>query len=187
MENSRSRFGAQPDTQGAQVTMKLHAKVSEYQADIRLRDDGERVFAEIEGRSYDLVFRRAGDSFLLEDDGRIFNCRIDSSPEAGRPLDVVIGTRRYEVTLIDPKRLRSSNETGADTGDAARIIAPMPGKVVRVLVAAGDQIEINAGVVVVEAMKMQNEMKSPKTGIVTAMKVEPGATVNAGDVLAIIE
>jgi biotin carboxyl carrier protein len=58
---------------------------------------------------------------------------------------------------------------------------------VRVLVAVGAQIEAGAGVVVVEAMKMQNEMKSPKAGTVSAVNVAVGSTVNSGDVLAVIE
>jgi pyruvate carboxylase subunit B len=63
----------------------------------------------------------------------------------------------------------------------------MPGKVVRVLVSQGAQIEAGAGVLVVEAMKMQNEVKSPKKGIVQKILASEGAAVNAGDVLAIVE
>ena len=63
----------------------------------------------------------------------------------------------------------------------------MPGKVVRVLVESGASVEIGAGIVVVEAMKMQNEMKSPKAGVVTSINAQVGATVSAGDVLAVIE
>jgi len=63
----------------------------------------------------------------------------------------------------------------------------MPGKVVRVLVAAGTTVEAGAGIIVVEAMKMQNEMKAPKAGVVVSVNAEAGATVNAGDVLAVID
>jgi biotin carboxyl carrier protein len=63
----------------------------------------------------------------------------------------------------------------------------MPGKVVRVHMEAGAAVAKGAGVVVVEAMKMQNEMKSPRDGVVVSIKVRPGDTVNAGDVLAVIE
>jgi biotin carboxyl carrier protein len=63
----------------------------------------------------------------------------------------------------------------------------MPGKVVRVLVEQGAQVEAGAGVIVVEAMKMQNEMKAPKAGVVTTLSVSVGATVNGGEVLAVIE
>jgi biotin carboxyl carrier protein len=63
----------------------------------------------------------------------------------------------------------------------------MPGKVVRVQVEAGARVEKGVGVVVVEAMKMQNEMKAPRAGVVVSLKVKPGDTVNAGDVLAVLE
>ena len=63
----------------------------------------------------------------------------------------------------------------------------MPGKVVRILVAQGDEVEAGAGILVVEAMKMQNEVKSPKKGMIQKIQVQEGAAVNAGDVLAIVE
>ena len=63
----------------------------------------------------------------------------------------------------------------------------MPGKVVRILVAHGTEVEAGAGVLVVEAMKMQNEVKSPKNGTIQKILVKEGAAVNAGDVLAIVE
>jgi biotin carboxyl carrier protein len=66
-------------------------------------------------------------------------------------------------------------------------VAPMPGKVVRFLVAVNSHVEAGQGVVVVEAMKMQNEIKSPKKGIVLKFSVTEGSAVNAGDVLAIVE
>ena len=63
----------------------------------------------------------------------------------------------------------------------------MPGKVVRILVAEGADVAVGAGILVVEAMKMQNELKTPKAGTVVSIQAEAGATVNAGDVLAVIE
>jgi biotin carboxyl carrier protein len=63
----------------------------------------------------------------------------------------------------------------------------MPGKVVRVLLSVGSTVEMGAGVIVVEAMKMQNEIKSPKNGTVQKILVVEGDAVNAGDVLAIID
>jgi biotin carboxyl carrier protein len=69
----------------------------------------------------------------------------------------------------------------------AEIVAQMPGKVVRVHVEVGASVEKGAGVLVVEAMKMQNEMKSPRAGVILSVNVKPGDTVNAGDVLAVLE
>ncbi|HKQ50935.1 MAG TPA: acetyl-CoA carboxylase biotin carboxyl carrier protein subunit, partial [Pyrinomonadaceae bacterium] len=97
------------------------------------------------------------------------------------------GGQVYAVTLADPKRLRGAAVSGGHAHGSSEIVAPMPGKVVRVLVEAGAEVEAGAGVVIVEAMKMQNEMKSPKAGRVASVQVREGATVNAGDVLAVIE
>jgi biotin carboxyl carrier protein len=167
--------------------MKLNVSIADGESDIDLRDEGRRIFAEIDGRAYELEVKETGSGNLLISQGRVFNCRVESVPESGRPVDVFVGPQRYSVTLIDPKRLGGASSAGAQGDGAARILAPMPGKVVRVLVAAGDQVEANAGLVVVEAMKMQNEMKSPKAGKIVSLKVEAGDTVNAGDVLAVVE
>ena len=111
--------------------------------------------------------------------GRSFVARV-----AGSRVD--IDGRTFEVTLRDP---RAMTRRGADAGGSGRqsIKAPMPGKVVRVLVAAGDTVEAGQGLVVVEAMKMQNELKSPKAGTVIKVSAETGATVSPGDVLVIVE
>jgi len=66
-------------------------------------------------------------------------------------------------------------------------VAPMPGKVVRILAAESAEVEAGQGIVVVEAMKMQNEIKSPKKGVVRKVVAAEGAAVNAGDVLAVVE
>ena len=168
--------------------MKLHATIADYQTDILIQDDGSRVSAEIDGRSYNLDVRESSDSgYVLIADAAVFDCRVDGRPDAGKPIGVVVGATHYSVTLIDPKRLRGTSGVVAHADEAALILAPMPGKVVRVLVSVGDRVEAGAGIVVVEAMKMQNEMKSPKAGTVVALHVDVGATVNAGDTLAVVE
>jgi biotin carboxyl carrier protein len=68
-----------------------------------------------------------------------------------------------------------------------QIRAPMPGKVIKLLVAEGAEVEPNQGIVVLEAMKMQNEIKSPKKGVVRKLGVKEGAAVNSGDLLATVE
>ena len=168
--------------------MKLHATIADYQTDILIQDDGSRVHAEIDGRGYTLDVRESGaGGYVLIAEAAVFDCRVDGRPDAGKPIGVIVGATEYSVTLVDPKRLRGTSGTVAHADEAACIVAPMPGKVVRVLVNVGDRVEAGAGIVVVEAMKMQNEMKSPKAGTVAAMHVEVGATVNAGDVLAVVE
>ena len=168
--------------------MKLHATIAESQIEIELHEQGPHVLAVVDGRKYEVDVQISRDNhYLLICDAQVFDCRVEGRPESGATLDVIVGTDRHAVTLTDPKRLRGAPAFGAHGDGAALILAPMPGKVVRVLVAAGDQVEAGAGIAVVEAMKMQNEMKSPKSGTVVTINAEVGATVNGGDLLAVIE
>jgi biotin carboxyl carrier protein len=99
---------------------------------------------------------------------------------------VSIGKTRFEVEIEDARSaLRRTNLRAHD--GAAEIKAPMPGKIVRLLASEGNEIKANQGIVVMEAMKMQNEIKSPRNGFVKKLCVTVGATVNAGDLLATVE
>lgn len=113
-------------------------------------------------------------------------------------FSILIGDRSYEVRADGERfiwRGRTFSATPAEaaaarankSGGAARIQATMPGKVIRVLVSTGDSVAAGQGIVVVEAMKMQNEMKAPRAGTVKTLRAEAGATVGAGDLLALIE
>jgi biotin carboxyl carrier protein len=102
------------------------------------------------------------------------------------PGTIQVNNQIFTVELFDPRELRARSAAGASHG-RQNIVAQMPGKVVRVLVAAGSTVEASQGLIVVEAMKMQNEMKSPKSGTVVEIKTKPGATVTAGEILIVIE
>lgn len=104
----------------------------------------------------------------------------------GGETHVWVGSRRFAAEVRDPRSLRSRIRATDDHGPK-KLTAPMPGKVVRVLVSPGTEVEAGAGVLVVEAMKMQNEVKSPKKGVIQKILVTEGTAVNAGDVLAIVE
>jgi biotin carboxyl carrier protein len=99
---------------------------------------------------------------------------------------VSVGNRRFEYEVQDPRQWKRSGDAAAGGGRAA-ITAPMPGKIVRILVSAGDEVQAGQGIVVVEAMKMQNEMKAPRAGRIAAINVKENDSVNAGSVLATIE
>lgn len=171
--------------------MKLKAQLSGTDHDLALNLSSERATVEVDGRHYDLEIRElARGEYLLIDGSTVFKCSVDASLDraaAGESFEVMVRGRSYDVGVIDPKRLRSAQSAGAHHHGAVEIVSPMPGKIVRVLVAAGAQVDAGAGVVVVEAMKMQNEMKAPKAGAVVSINASEGATVNAGDVLAVIE
>ena len=102
-------------------------------------------------------------------------------------LHMIIGSARYAVDVQDPRSLRTRRAiSGAEAGPQ-KLRAPMPGKIVRVLVSENDEVKVGQGIIVMEAMKMQNELKSPKDGKVRKLLTAEGSTVNAGDTLAIVE
>jgi biotin carboxyl carrier protein len=120
-------------------------------------------------------------SVLME--GRSYDAYVEETP-AG--LVVSIDGFRFEIEARDPRRW-SRKSAGRGGQGIETIISSMPGKVVRVLVAPGDPVESGQGIAVVEAMKMQNEMKASRAGKVLSVPVKEGATVAAGEVLATIE
>jgi biotin carboxyl carrier protein len=115
-------------------------------------------------------------------DGRSYEARVEETPAA---LVVVIGGRRFEIEARDPRRF-SRKRGAAGTDGVQAVAAPMPGKIVRVLVRAGDEVAAGQGLLVVEAMKMQNEMKAARAGKVLSLTASEGATVTAGEVLVTI-
>ena len=168
--------------------MKLKARVADREEDLLLKLEEGRVAAEIGNRVYTLDVREIEpDGYLFFLNTNVHECRVTQRAASKNTFDVSIRGRSYEVTIVDPKRLRSGQNSDRHHHGVVEIRAQMPGKIVRVQIEAGSTIEKGAGVVVVEAMKMQNEMKSPRDGVVVSINVKPGDTVNAGDVLAVIE
>src|SRR6266478_3045947 len=96
------------------------------------------------------------------------------------------GGREYSVDIVDPRSWRRSRGGKIDLAGRQQVSAPMAGKIVRVLIAQGQHVESGQGLLVVEAMKMQNEIRSPKTGTVERLAAREGETVNAGEILAVI-
>ena len=151
--------------------MKLKAIIGEHDQELELKLDDERVFARVGTRSYELEAREIEPGvYLFFFDNKVREFRVDD-----------------KIKIVDPRRLRSGQNSGGHHHGVAQIVAQMPGKVVKVQVEAGETVEKGVGVVVVEAMKMQNEMKSPRAGVVVSVNVKPGDTVNAGDVLFVLD
>ena len=150
--------------------------VSSRDGDIRFRLDGEDAAA-----SAIEVMPRVW-SVLL--DGRSFEVRVISDNNG--EVVVEINGERYPVTVEDPRRRRDRHGSARGEGRLS-ITAPMPGKIVRVLAAEGDEVPAGRGLVVIEAMKMQNEMKAPRDGRVVSIPVREGETVAASALLAVLE
>lgn len=168
--------------------IKLQAEIAGKEHQIMMQRWEAAVSAEIDGRCYELELRDLGNSeYLLVDGHTVYHCRVEARLNQPEHIEVSVRGSSYAIKLIDPKRLRSA-QSGAEHGKGiAQVVAPMPGKVVRLLVEVGAQIEAGVGILVVEAMKMQNEMKAPRAGNVVSIHAQVGSTVNAGDVLAVIE
>jgi len=152
------------------------------------RGDGSILTAVIDGRSYELETSEPEPNvYLLKHANKIYQIFVSPNKKTGEPFAVNVGNRNYEIKIYDPKRLRGSGAAGGQAEGASEIKTAMPGKVARVLAEVGAEIKAGDGVIIVEAMKMQNEMKSPKDGVIKEIRFAEGATVNAGDVLAVIE
>jgi biotin carboxyl carrier protein len=129
-----------------------------------------------------VIARRDVLSLLV--DGHVYEIKRE---QTATELHMWVGSACFTVELRDPRSLRTRQKTARDDNGPRKILAPMPGRIVRLLVAENSEVEAGQGIVVVEAMKMQNEIKSPKKGVVKKISATPGAAVNPGDVLAIVE
>ena len=98
---------------------------------------------------------------------------------------VYVNGAKYAVEVDDPRAPKVRGPAGLEGRQTMK--AAMPGKIVRVLASEGDEVHAGQGVVVIEAMKMQNEVRAPKAGRVVSVNVREGAAVVAGDVLAVVE
>jgi biotin carboxyl carrier protein len=157
-----------------------------------------------DGKNHRLELNRADGRWVCRLDGRevevdailarpdVLSLRVGNlayevkSERVANELHLWVGSSRFAVEVRDPRSLRGRTRSGDDQGPR-KIVAPMPGKVVRLLVVEGDEVEAGAGIAVVEAMKMQNEIKSPKKGTIQKILVSEGSAVNAGDVMIVVE
>jgi len=121
-------------------------------------------------------------SILLN--GQSFEVNVSSTPDG--KLKLQTGSREFIAEVIDPRAWSGRRHGSVEAQGRQQIVAPMPGKVVRLLVKEGDRVEAGQGLLVVEAMKMQNEIRSPKGGTVERVLAKEGQAVNAGDVLCVV-
>ena len=153
--------------------------------------DGQAWMVTVDGRAWRASMVRAGDRWSLllgnpaaaPQTGRSYDVMFE--PAAGGAWQVHVNGRVVPVGLrTSAQRLRGHG--GAAAGDG-RVLAPMPGRVVKVLVTPGAAVEARQGVVVVEAMKMENELRAPRAGVVREVRVAEGASVEAHTVLVVID
>jgi biotin carboxyl carrier protein len=147
------------------------------------REASSRATFAVEGRVVEAdVARISPGEYSILIDGRSLEVTVE---ESATGLLVRANGREFHVEIFDPRSWCSSRGAGIELEGRQRLVAPMPGKIVRVLAVAGQQVSAGQGLLVIEAMKMQNEIRSPKSGTVEKL-VGEGQTVNAGEVLAIV-
>ncbi len=166
--------------------MNLEIKIAGRSRTVELERSHESWRARLDGREVaaDLAEIAPGKYSILLD-GRSFEVSVTALPASGT-LRIQSGSEEFAAEIIDPRIWRGRRGALVEAEGRQQVLAPMPGKVLRVLVKAGEKVEANQGILVVEAMKMQNEIRSPKTGTIERLLISEGQTVNAGEVLAIV-
>lgn len=163
--------------------MKIEIQLDGVKKSVEILTVGDNLQFLIDGRALEAdIVEVANGIYSILIAGRSFEVRVEPR---GPFLEASVDGRTYEAEIADPRRLKQGR-SGIEAEGRQRVVASMPGKVVRLLVAVGDRVEANTGLLVIEAMKMQNEVRSPKSGQVEKMLIQEGQAVSAGDILAII-
>lgn len=150
-----------------------------YRLELQKKDAGWEC--RLDGKEISVQAVRVGEGALsILIDGKSFEVRHEGS-------EIFIRGTRYEVSVEDPRSWRGRSRAAQDEAGPQKLIASMPGKVVRVLASEGDSVGSGQGIVVVEAMKMQNEIRAPRAGVLKKLLAHEGMKVNAGEVLGIVE
>jgi biotin carboxyl carrier protein len=174
--------------------MQFEIEINGRSCDVSVEREGSRFRVTIGGRTHLVDAARVDERTLslvfLRDDGRAESHEVGflEGPEPDE-LEVYLRAGVVRARVNDRQRRTRRAGHGGESGPAGlqRIVAPMPGKIVRVLVAEGDAVAARQGLVVVEAMKMENELRSPKEGRIKEILVKEGMSVEAGRVLAVVE
>jgi acetyl/propionyl-CoA carboxylase alpha subunit len=169
--------------------MKVLVSINGRDGELKLRQDGANYqfeYSPMGCEQYEaeasLIEAEPGIYSVLID-GRSYDVKVVQGPNG---LYIDLRGRRSVVEIRDPRTMTRRGRAGL--GESRQTItAPMPGKIVRVLVKPGDAVEAGAGLVVVEAMKMQNELKATKPGRVLQVSAKQGDAVAGGEALVVIE
>jgi biotin carboxyl carrier protein len=153
---------------------------------VELEKDGSSYKVLLDGRPVPAdVILAAPNAVSVILNGTAFEVHIAPSLDGTYKLQT--GPHEFLADVRDPRDWRGRQAGALEAEGRQQIVAPMPGKVIRLLVNAGDRVEAGQGLMVVEAMKMQNEIRSPKKGKVERLHAKVGQAVNAGDILAWVD
>jgi biotin carboxyl carrier protein len=167
--------------------MAFIAKLGDQSYTVEIEENGKSVYRiSVDGNEFLVDGKKTGrTNFSLIVDNRSFEIEVDNTDDEYR---VLVDGRNYRIHLVDERRVRvGAVQSGLQLQGRQMVSVPMPGKIIAVLVAVGDAVELGQGLVIVEAMKMENEVRSPISGEVKEIKVKPGDTVEGGALLLIVE
>ena len=165
--------------------MKFEVRIDSRACTVELIRSADRWQIWLDGKGVDAdAVEIAPTIFSILLNGKSHEIRITPTPAGTLTLQ----TAHHEFTaeVIDPRAWRGRRHGALEAEGRQQILAPMPGKIVRVLAQVGEKVEAGQGLLVVEAMKMQNEVRSPKSGTVERLLVKEGQPVNAGEVLCVV-
>lgn len=169
--------------------MSYEVKLRDRVAHVELLNrQGDQLLIAVDGREYALDFVRLNKgSYSIIHNHKSYN--VELIPTNGiKKYNVNTFKNSYEVEIIDAEAKYKANRLkGQEDESTAAIIAPIPGKVVKILVEEGESIEAGQTVIVIAAMKMESEFKAAKAGIVSSIKVKEGQSVEAKQELVVIE
>ena len=166
--------------------MKYEVRIGGKTRVVELARNSEKWRISLDGNPLDAdAVEIATNTFSVLIDGESYEVRVAPAPDG--LLTLHTGIAEYIAEVEDPRAWRGRRHGAMEVEGRQQITAPMPGKVVRVLVNTGEAVEVGQGLLVVEAMKMQNEIRSPKKGRVEKLFAEEGQAVNAGDLLAWVD
>jgi biotin carboxyl carrier protein len=167
--------------------MTFIARLGEQTYTVEIEEIRKSVYkVSVNGNEFLVDGKKTGrTNYSLIVDNRSFEIEVDNSEDEYR---VLVDGRNYRVNLIDERRARVDGAAGGIQPEGRqKVSVPMPGRVTAVLVSEGDIVEKGQGLVIVEAMKMENEVRSPISGEVKEIKVKSGEAVEAGTTLVIVE
>ena len=167
--------------------MAFIAKLGERSYTVEIEEVGKSLYrVAVDGSEFLVDGKKTGvTSYSLIVDNRSFEVDVDISEDEYR---VLVDGRSYHIDLLDERRMRLGGlQSGIQLQGRQQVSVPMPGRVIAVLVSEGDKVERGQGLVIVEAMKMENEVRCPINGEVKELKVQTGDALEAGAILVVVE
>ena len=154
---------------------------------VELREQGEGVYeVTLDGRTVHVDAAQSGRMvYSIIEDGKQFEAMVDETGP-GR-FDVLVAGRLFHLGAVDERTQLLAQSAAAAASGPQIVDAQMPGKIVKIAVSVGDEVSEGQGVLVVEAMKMENEIASPIDGVIKEISVSEGSTVESGAPLFVVE